>query len=189
MATVLAHRRFSRRLAADRLREVAPPGWEGTVKAMKKHSDIDNPFALAWSMKNKGMSPRKKEDEEAGTSQGAKKGWQSRKGGAVGTKRYQGTSRDPEVRAAADAILARSRARGGGPTFSGGDQGKEDLLLRRAASLGKEPPRSTFGGSGPAGTARRSSTPASAKPKMSYWDKIATARKRRGLSTPYGKPR
>lgn len=36
------------------IREVAPPGWEGTVKAMKKHKDISNPWALAWSMKNKG---------------------------------------------------------------------------------------------------------------------------------------
>lgn len=41
--------------------EVAPPGWEKTVKAMKKHKDIDNPFALAWSMKNKGYKSHKKE--------------------------------------------------------------------------------------------------------------------------------
>ena len=41
--------------------EVAPPGWEGTVKAMKKHKDISNPFALAWSMKNKGMKSHVKE--------------------------------------------------------------------------------------------------------------------------------
>lgn len=36
--------------------EKSPPGWSGTVKAMKnKHKDkIDNPYALAWSMKNKG---------------------------------------------------------------------------------------------------------------------------------------
>lgn len=34
--------------------EVAPPGWENTVKGMKKHHDIKNPWALAWSMKNKG---------------------------------------------------------------------------------------------------------------------------------------
>lgn len=41
--------------------EVAPKGWEGTVKAMKKHKDIDNPWALAWSMKNKGYKSHKKE--------------------------------------------------------------------------------------------------------------------------------
>jgi len=40
---------------------VAPPGWEKTVKDMKKHKEIDNPFALAWSMKNKGDTPHKKE--------------------------------------------------------------------------------------------------------------------------------
>ena len=41
--------------------EVAPPGWEGTVKAMKKHKEIDNPWALAWYMKKKGYKSRKKE--------------------------------------------------------------------------------------------------------------------------------
>lgn len=35
-------------------KEVSPPGWSGSVKAMKKHKEIDNPFALAWHMKNKG---------------------------------------------------------------------------------------------------------------------------------------
>jgi hypothetical protein len=41
---------------------VAPPGWENTVKKMKKHKDeIDNPWALAWHMKNKGDKPGGKE--------------------------------------------------------------------------------------------------------------------------------
>lgn len=34
--------------------EVAPEGGEHVVKALKKKKDIDNPWALAWSMKNKG---------------------------------------------------------------------------------------------------------------------------------------
>jgi len=42
--------------------EVAPPGFEGTVKAMKKYKGIDNPYALAWSMKNKGYKSHKKAD-------------------------------------------------------------------------------------------------------------------------------
>lgn len=43
--------------------EVSPPGWGKTVKRMKKHKDqIDNPFALAWSMKKKGYKPHYKED-------------------------------------------------------------------------------------------------------------------------------
>lgn len=53
-------RRFAEALTRfhrEAMLEKAPPGWEGTVKAMKKHSDIDNPFALAWSMKNKGDQP------------------------------------------------------------------------------------------------------------------------------------
>lgn len=37
--------------------EMAPPGWSGSVKAMKGQPGIDNPFALAWSMKNKGDTP------------------------------------------------------------------------------------------------------------------------------------
>ncbi len=45
----------------DEINEVSPPGWEGTVKGMKKHKNIDNPWALAWSMKNKGMKSHKKE--------------------------------------------------------------------------------------------------------------------------------
>ena len=41
--------------------EVAPPGWEKTVKSMKKHKEIENPFALAWSMKKKGAKSHKAE--------------------------------------------------------------------------------------------------------------------------------
>jgi hypothetical protein len=47
------------------LGEVSPPGWEGTVKAMKKHGDITNPWALSWYMKNQGYTPhagKKKEN-------------------------------------------------------------------------------------------------------------------------------
>jgi len=46
------------------LNEVSPPGFEGTVKAMKnRHSDeIDNPWALAWYMKNKGYKSHMKKD-------------------------------------------------------------------------------------------------------------------------------
>jgi hypothetical protein len=40
--------------------EKAPSGWEGTVKAMKKHPEIDNPWALSNYMKNKGDKSHKK---------------------------------------------------------------------------------------------------------------------------------
>ena len=46
------------------VKEKAPPGWEGTVKAMKKKKEIDNPYALAWHMKNKGMKPHIPEEFE-----------------------------------------------------------------------------------------------------------------------------
>ena len=32
---------------------VSPPGWKKTVEKMKDHPEIDNPFALAWSMSKK----------------------------------------------------------------------------------------------------------------------------------------
>jgi len=46
-----------------KLGEVSPPGWGGSVKAMKKHADIDNPYALAWHMKNKGDKPHYKDKD------------------------------------------------------------------------------------------------------------------------------
>jgi len=61
--------------------ESAPKGWEGTVKAMKKHKEIDNPWALAHYMKNKGYKSHKKEQVEekkkfpfAGAKVGQKEG-------------------------------------------------------------------------------------------------------------------
>lgn len=39
--------------------EVSPPGWKGTVDAMKKHPEISNPYPLAWWMDNQGYTPHK----------------------------------------------------------------------------------------------------------------------------------
>jgi bacterioferritin (cytochrome b1) len=47
--------------SSDQLSEKSPEGWEGTVKAMKKHDEIDNPWALAHWMKGKGYKSHKKE--------------------------------------------------------------------------------------------------------------------------------
>jgi hypothetical protein len=41
------------------LEEVTPPGYEPVVKALKKEPDVDNPWAIAWSMKKKGIKPRR----------------------------------------------------------------------------------------------------------------------------------
>jgi hypothetical protein len=49
---------------AESVSEAAPEGWEKTVLAMKKHKEIDNPWALAHWMKKKGYHPHKKEEEE-----------------------------------------------------------------------------------------------------------------------------
>lgn len=43
-------------IAGSAKEAIAPPGWEGTVKHMKKEKKIENPWALAWSMKNKGFN-------------------------------------------------------------------------------------------------------------------------------------
>ena len=49
--------------AVEPVEEAAPEGWEATVKKMKKHKEIDNPWALAHWMKKKGYQPHKKEEE------------------------------------------------------------------------------------------------------------------------------
>jgi hypothetical protein len=46
---------------SNNIDEVAPKGWEGTVKSMKKHKDINNPWALAHWMKGKGYKSHKNE--------------------------------------------------------------------------------------------------------------------------------
>jgi hypothetical protein len=59
----------------ENVQEVAPPGMEGTVKAMKKHKEIDNPYALAWSMKNRGYKSHRKANgdmKEAASCDGEK---------------------------------------------------------------------------------------------------------------------
>lgn len=55
--------------------EKSPPGWKGSVKAMKKHTDTFstdeddedkiNPYALAWSMHKKGAEPHYKDSDKA----------------------------------------------------------------------------------------------------------------------------
>lgn len=47
------------------VQESAPEGWEKTVLAMKKHKEIDNPFALAHWMKKKGYHSQKESTDEA----------------------------------------------------------------------------------------------------------------------------
>jgi hypothetical protein len=48
--------------AMKEINEAAPEGWEKTVLAMKKHKEIDNPWALAHWMKKKGYHQHKKEE-------------------------------------------------------------------------------------------------------------------------------
>lgn len=43
----------------DDVDEVAPPGGEKVVKALKKQKGVKNPWAVAWSLKNKGAKFKK----------------------------------------------------------------------------------------------------------------------------------
>lgn len=47
---------------------VAPEGWEETVKKMKKHPEIDNPYALTNYMENEGMTPGGKDKKSNRTA-------------------------------------------------------------------------------------------------------------------------
>lgn len=51
-------RRFSAECPCEHT-AVAPEGWEGPIKKMKKDDEVDNPFALAWWMKGQGYKPHK----------------------------------------------------------------------------------------------------------------------------------
>jgi len=42
---------------------VTAPGWEKTVRKLKKEPGVDNPWALTWSMHNKGYTPGGKKGE------------------------------------------------------------------------------------------------------------------------------
>jgi hypothetical protein len=53
------HEKPSQDVSPEPMAEKAPEGWEGTVKAMKDEPGIDNPFALAHWMKNKGYKSHK----------------------------------------------------------------------------------------------------------------------------------
>ena len=50
--------------SVEPLEEKAPEGWEATVKRMKKHKEIDNPWALAHWMKSRGYHPHAKKGKK-----------------------------------------------------------------------------------------------------------------------------
>lgn len=64
--------RLDQAIATHELEAKSPPGWKHTVEHMKDHPEIDNPFALAWYMKNKGDKSHIKSAEaqaKAGTGE------------------------------------------------------------------------------------------------------------------------
>lgn len=110
--------------ALRNIREKSPEGWEKTVKAMKKHKNIDNPWALAHWMKNKGAKSHKEgkkyvgslyPDQSTATNTAKKKGlthagggtWKD-KSGKTAAKTKNGwlqpiKKQEQEVREASDA--------------------------------------------------------------------------------------
>lgn len=71
----------SRRELAATLREiladaltvdaVSPPGWEKTIEEMKKHPEIEEPFALGWWMSQEGYTPHHTAQGDATAGAGA----------------------------------------------------------------------------------------------------------------------
>lgn len=51
-----------KQIVSEELKEIAPPGWEKSIKKMKKSGDIDNPWKLAWWHHKQGHKPSQKED-------------------------------------------------------------------------------------------------------------------------------
>lgn len=49
----------------EKITEKSPKGWSGTTKAMKKHKDITNPFALSYYMKKHGAKSHYKPEKES----------------------------------------------------------------------------------------------------------------------------
>lgn len=46
---------------------VAPPGWEPSIKRMKRMGDVDNPWALAWWLKKRGARPHRNDADHDAT--------------------------------------------------------------------------------------------------------------------------
>jgi hypothetical protein len=67
--------RLAQAINAQKIAAVAPPGWEDTVKKMKDHPEIDNPWALAWYEKNKGDTPGGKDMKAGGPGSGRHPGF------------------------------------------------------------------------------------------------------------------
>jgi len=47
-------------MSETKIHEVAPEGYEKIIKALKRNPSVENPWAVAWSMKKKGIKPKKK---------------------------------------------------------------------------------------------------------------------------------
>lgn len=71
--------------------EVSPPGWSGTVKAMKKHPKISNPFALAYWMRDQGDTSHYKPEKTTEV------GWTDAARAAALIARQRGYEGKPDV--------------------------------------------------------------------------------------------
>lgn len=104
------------------LAEVAPPGFKGTVRAMKSHGHtgkgkdkIDNPYALAWYMKKKGDKPHYKDQKS------------SKKGKPVKFKKYRDEDKKEEtVSSIFDDIIQEGSLPPALERFKLGKKGKKD---------------------------------------------------------------
>lgn len=93
--------------------EKAPPGWEDTVKRMKVHPEINNPFALAWWMSGQGDKPGGSKEIQAGVE--AFRKTHPDGGGVVGpvnTEANSGSSMGQLYRPSGKKVESKWRMRG-----------------------------------------------------------------------------
>lgn len=120
-------------------RETAPPGFEHVVKGLKGKPGVDNPFAVAWSMKDKGIEPTvggKECDAEALFKRYQFEcGRESNGAGALGALMRPGTKPVAEARRASISTSREAR-RPGAAWKNGGEIGdKRDTATSHQGAL------------------------------------------------------
>jgi hypothetical protein len=116
------------------INEVTPPGGEDVVRALKKKSGVDNPWAVAWSMKNKGEIQQ--EEEVPGADE---------MGGEIGGDEHGEYDEQQEIRllkAMGQAILTLLRMHKGMEEPEGGE---EDGVPFKGPEGGEEEPAAPGG--------------------------------------------
>lgn len=111
--------------------ESAPPGFKGTVEAMKKYKDIDNPFALAWWMKKRGYKSHKKSKKQM------KEAAVTAPLNPTTTKPTAQQIQNPQQQAANSALIAAQKAQSTRELALAAAKAKTAQAQRKAAQSGE----------------------------------------------------